>query len=329
MKKILALPGDGIGPSMIESAIKVIEMSVSDVEIIRGDIGFSAYEASGQYLPYETLDLLPECENIICGPVRPGKDEHGVFRDPMEMLKVQMDLYATVRCFRSLADDIGVNGIDVTLWASNTTLGQDVVETQDIGGVTLNKYIRSSSYSRMMARALSDLEMSGKGKATCITRDDLFPESSAMFSESFDALFDPSVYKTEHDNIQRWASKVVRRPCDYEFVVCADLYSHVAAGILAGLTGGNHLSPIGYVGDSNTLLVPGLYHTFDNVEIGTANPKSAISAGAMALFNMGYSEEAMSIIEALKDAYASNERTSDFGGTLSTEEFTDCVLSRI
>ena len=190
MNKILVLPGDGIGPSIIGSAVEVIGAVADDIELVHGEIGFSAYEASGQHLPFETLDLAGECGTTLCGPVRTVKENNGAYRNPLETLKAQLDLYAMVRRFTTFSPDIGREGMDITLWASNNQPGQDIVETRDIDGITLTKYIRSSSYSRMMARALTDMEMCGGTKVKCITREDIFPESSALFEESFTSLFE-------------------------------------------------------------------------------------------------------------------------------------------
>ena len=308
MDRILLLSGDGYGPSIIDAAERTISMATSDVEIVRGDIGFAAYERTGELLPHDTTDLVRECGNVICGPVKDYRDEGGKTVNPLESLKVSLDLYAIVRCFRTLSDDLGVPGLDITLWASNMTVGSDIVESRDIDGITISKYIRSSSYSRMMARALTDLELSGRGSVVCVTQDTLFPDSSNMFSEAFDSLFDPSAF---------------------DYIVCADLYSNVAAGIMAGMTGGNRLTPIAYVGEDCNLIVPGLYKTFEDVPKGYANPTSAISSAAMSLFDMGRKDEALSIVRALKETYNAGERTPDVGGTLTTEDFTDRVLSRI
>ena len=329
MDRILLLPGDGYGPSIIDAAERTVTMATGDVEIVRGDIGFAAYERTGELLPSDTADLVRECGTAICGPVKDYRDDVGKTFNPLESLKVGLDLYAVKRSFRTLSDDLGVPGLDITLWASNMTLGSDIVESRDIDGITISKYIRSSSYSRMMARALTDLELSGKGSVVCVTQDTLFPDSSNMFSETFDSLFDPSVFDTDHRNVQYWASKFVRDPKEFDYVVCADLYSNVAAGIMAGLTGGNRLSPIAYIGEGCTLILPGLYKTFEDVPKGYANPTSAITAATIALSNKRRKKEALSVIRALMETYDAGERTPDVGGTLTTAEFTDRVLSRI
>lgn len=328
MDRVLLLPGDGHGPSIIESVRQILEVVTDRTEIVVADIGFSAYEKTGQYIPLDVLDLIDDCGTVICGPMK-DYTEGGASKNPMDVLKIRLDLYAIVRRFMALTGEIGAPGIDVTLWASDIALGRDITETEDMDGITIGKYIRSSSFSRMMGKALSDLETSNRSKVACVTRDDIFPESSAMFSDAFDSLFDSGRYRTSHMNIQKWASDVVRHPLDYEYVVCADLYSHVAAGILAGLSGGNHLSPIGFVGDAAMLLVPGLYKTFVDVPLGKTNPTSAMMCGAMALSNLGMRRESADIVDAIKATYATGDRTPDMGGNLSTQQFTDKVLSRI
>lgn len=329
MNRILVLPGDGIGPSVIESAVEVIGAVADDVEFVYGEIGFAAYEATGQHLPFETLDLAGGCGTILCGPVRTVKENNGAYRNPLETLKAQLDLYAMVRRFTTLSPAIGREGMDITLWASNNQPGLDIVETRDIDGITLTKYVRSSSYSRMMARALSDMEMSGSTKVRCITRDDIFPESSVLFEECFSSLFGTDGIETECTSVPVWASNVVRDPLADEYIICADLYSHVAAGILAGLAGGNHLSPMGFAGDSNFLLVPGNIHHFENVPKEYVNPTSAIFAGAMALSNLNRRSAADTITEALKETYRAGETTPDMGGTLTTDEFTKRVIGHL
>lgn len=329
MEEVLLIPGDGYGPSLIDAAERVLRAATDRVEAVRGDAGFSAYERTGEYLPAETMELAKAHSNIICGPTRTYKDPNGRECRPLEELKSALDVFAVVRTFRSLAPDLGQQGMEVTLWGSNLVHGSDVVETRDLDGITISKYIRSSSYGRMMARALADMELSGKDRVVCVTQDTIFPESSALFSEAFDAVFDPGAYHVGRSNVQYWASKVVRKPTEYDYVVCADLYSSVAAGILAGMVGGNRLFPITYVGEYGNVIVPGLYTTFDEVPKGYANPTSAIQGVVTALHNMGMRDEAASVLCALRGTYAAGERTPDAGGDLTTEQFADRVVSRL
>ncbi len=329
MQKVLLLPGDGVGPTLMDCAEQVITVAAGQMEVVRGDIGFDAYERTGEHLPSDTVELMQECGSTVCGPLKIYKDAYGKPLDLLDSMRKHLDLYAVARPFVSLRGREGAAKVSSLLWGCNTSRAFDVSEVRDMDGVTLSKFVSSSQYVRMMSRALSFLEQSGCRRVDCVTRDDLFPDSSGMFSETFDVVFGSEDYELHHSNIQEWASRVVRDPSEYQYVVCADLYMHVAAAILAGLCGGNHLFPIGYMGDSTALVVPGLAKTYEGVTEESLNPTSTILAASLALRNKGMAKEADSIVSAICQAYGSGDLTKDLGGTLTAHEFTDIVASRL
>ncbi len=51
------------------------------------------------------------------------------------------------------------------------------------------------------------------------------------------SFFDPGAFTVDHRNVQYWASKFVRNPLEFDYIVCVNLYSNVVAGILAGMFG--------------------------------------------------------------------------------------------
>jgi len=322
--KVLFLPGDGIGPSVMEAAEEVLRMTTDSVEIVRGEVGLAAYESTGSYLPHDTLDLLDEIKTILCGPTVPPESGS----DPVESLKIQLDLFATARLFKNLAPDLGVEGMDVTLWSSNNNVGAEITEVPDMDGVTLSKYVKSQAYNRMMNKALNDVEIRKLTNIACLDREDYFPQCSTMFKETFDSLFSSDEYSVRHMNVTDWMTHVVKDPLRDACIVCIDLYSAVVGGVLCGLSGFNHISPTCFLGDEYSM-----YKPCDTVNISNenkyANPTSAIMSVSTILWNLNMKDEAQLIIDALSDTYRNNERTPDVGGTLTTKEFTDCVISRI
>jgi len=322
--KVLFLPGDGIGPSVMEAAEEVLRMTTDSVEIVHGEAGLSAYESTGSYLPHDTLDLLDEVKTIMCGPT--VSPESG--SDPVESLKIQLDLFARCRLFKNLAPDLGVDGMDVTLWCSNNNVGSEITEVPDMDGVTLSKYVKSESYNRMMNKALSDVEIRKLTRIACLERSDFFPQCSSMFRETFDSLFASDEYTVRHMNVADWMTHVVKDPLRDSCIVCIDLYSVVVDGVLCGLSGFNHISPTCYVGDEYAMYKPCDVVTIPN-ENKYANPTSAIMSISTILHNLNLNDEAKIVSDALSETYRNNERTPDVGGTLTTKEFTECVISRI
>ena len=323
--KVLILNGDGIGPSIMSSAKSVLEMTTSPVEILEGDIGRSAYEKTGQYLPHDTLDLLDECKFIMCGPTM--VPDNGIM--PLDTLKVQLDLFARIRYFKNLAPDLGVEDMEVTLWSSSNVVSEEITEIQDLDGVTLSKYVKNTAYGRMMSLALSDVEIRKLNNIACLTREDFFPISSGMFSETFDSMFPPEMYTTRHLNVKDWMMHIIKDPKHDQCILCVDLYNQIVAGVLSGLTGYDHICPICYMGSDYKLFNPNHVAVIDGLDEKYANPTSSIMSAAILLQDFGKKEEYDQIMNALCEAYRAGERTPDVGGTLSTEEFTQKVISRI
>ena len=178
LQKVLVLSGDGIGPKITDSAVRILKLFDS-IEILQGQIGHSAYESTGNYLPHETMDLLDECNYILSGPVSVS----GNVKNPLDTLKIQLDLFGRGRLYKTLASDLGVEDMDVTLWSSYNNINSEIVEVKDFDGVTISKYIRNDAYGRMMNIALKDIEHRRLKNVICLTREDFFPISSGMFIE--------------------------------------------------------------------------------------------------------------------------------------------------
>ena len=325
-EKVLFLDGDGVGPPVLHSAERIIKAVTDSVEIIHGEIGRSAFDSTGQYLPHETMDLLDECNIIMSGPAYTA--DNG--KDPLESLIVHLDLFARVRYFKTLSPDLGVDGMDVVLWSSNNNVDTEISEVPDLDGVTLSKYVKNNAYNRMMTLALSDVETRKLEKISCLIRDDFFPMSSDMFRESFESIFSSDIYKTKVINVREWAAHAIKFPGEEQCIVCVDLYNQVVAGILGGLTGYDHLGPLYFAGNDYILYKPCNKPTYDEtIKEGYENPTSAIISASIMLRNFGLKNECDDIMNALCDTYAAKKRTPDVNGDLTNEEFTNEIIDRL
>lgn len=320
MHKVLLLPGDGQGPEAVETAGRILSNATDQVDVVTGSIGASAYEKCGEFLPLDTIDQVSRAPVVIAGPTEVTAEGDNA-RNPLLTLLAQLDLYARSRTFRTLADGLGIPGVDLTIWGSIMNPQVDITETPDVDGITLSKYIHSDCYVRMLNAALSDMEADHIGSTVCIARDDLFPKSSRAFYEMFDALFQNG----RHENIRNWATRTIMDPTRDRFAVVADLYVAVAESIAAGVTGGNRLTPTKLVGDGRSIIFIG---DLDQRDTDTSTV-CAVSAAAEALKTLGLTEEHDRVVQALRDTLASGERAADIGGTLSSSEFTDRVVSRL
>ena len=256
MERILFLPGDGQGPASVDAAMRIVSAVDGAVEAAVGDIGSAAYEKYGSSLPYETLDLVGGCPVIVSGPTQESIDG----RDPLADLMGQMDLYGRRRRFVTLADGLGVPGTDVTIWGTSASGRAGISETRDVDGVTISKHIGTAVYARIMAAAMTDMELRGACRAECIAREDLFPEASGSIYESFDLLFQREGIESRRCNVTDWVPRFVSDPASFGFIVASDLYAIIAERLAASFTGG-----IVYVLEGGRYLYPGTVDVYNAI----------------------------------------------------------------
>ena len=181
----------------------------------------------------------------------------------------------------------------------------------------------------MINIALKDIEHRRLKNVICLTREDFFPISSGMFIEAFDNIFTSDEFEIRKMNVKDWMSRIFKDPKHDDCIICVDLYNQIVAGILSGMTGNENLFPTVYRGDQYSLYEPNFYPDVPGFNSANPNPTSAIIATSAIMSYLGMDREADEIIDALCDCYANMQRTPDVGGSLTTEEFTDKIISHL
>lgn len=324
MPSILLLPGDGQGPGAIAAAEAAISAAAENVEIVRGDIGFSGYEKHGSALPHETLDLISGCDAALCGPTSDFNDGDTA-RNPLEDLIGQLRPYAVSVDYRTLADDLGARGVDVTVWGCGSSPNSEVSETRGIDGITVSKYIRSTFYARMMDAAAGDCERDGCVSVACIASPDMFPESSDVFFEAFREAFDRDGTERPCLGVAEWFSEAYRSPDRFQCLIVADLCVESVRGAVAGITGRADTAPERHTGEFGSLYTV-------SKDTGCKNGSdivSAIDAASHALRDIGETEAAATVAKALGEAVSNGERPVCMGGALEPWTFAEKVVARV
>ncbi|MDR0524152.1 MAG: hypothetical protein LBG62_07025 [Candidatus Methanoplasma sp.] len=325
-KKILALPGDGVGPEVVSAAASVVEaVAGGKVEIAFADIGESAFEATGHRLPPETIDLATEADAIIAGTVadKPSDRRYG---NPVRALKKQLGLYAVLRRFSPLLPAPGRRPMDVFVVTGNPDALLNVTETESLDGVMMQKYLSAGSCARLFRKTAQVAEAGGRRRITCAHRAAAFPASDGLFLDRFYKEFAASEFMIGDMEVEQAAAEMVMDPGSMDVIVSTDLYGSVLAGVGAGLVGGGYLTPMGSLGDSSGLFEPMHGPRADMADKGEVNPTSAILSAAMALDQAGLRAEAEAVRASVRSAYARGAVTPDAGGSLGTAGFCDEVV---
>lgn len=324
-KRILALPGDGVGPEVISSAVTVMNATAEDLDIVFGDIGVGAYAKTDYYLPPDTIDLATESDAIIAGEVF-DKTGDPRYRDPLRILKKHLGLYCVFRKFRPLYP--GRGKMDIIILTGNPDSLISVIEKDNLDGITAEKFVSNESCRKLFRMAVRIAELKQRRSILCAHRTDMFPHMDSNFVDIFYKELAASEFIIDDMDVDRVAEKMFMDPSSLDVVVCTDLYGTILSGFASGMVGGIHLTPMGTIGDSQGLFEPMHGPKPDSPE-GYVNPTSAILSGAMAMDFIGMPAAAEKIRKGVRKVYASGRVTPDVGGTATTKAFTEAVSAAV
>ena len=325
-KKVAVLPGDGIGPEIVSSAVAVINSLVSDIELINGDFGYDCYKRAGEALPRITMDLIDECDAVLVGCVYNPENDR-LFRNPLADIRKRLDLYAEVRKVSKLVPNIGIIGnIDATFIMENDEGMFNISEIDDLDGATLTKRVSYSGTKRLCQFTKNYMKERGDKHITCVHKTDMYKLSDGLFLNTFREAMEGTGIDYDDMKADEMASYIMSNPRKVNYVISVSPYGDILSEEAASLTGGTHLVPIGLYGERKALFKP-LHGPEDLLEgLNVVNPTAALLSAGMMLEYLGYMDEADTLKESLRSAYKRGYRTPDLGGETGTYDFTTQVV---
>ena len=354
-KKILVLPGDGIGPEIVAEAVKVLHAlntSGLDVELEEGLVGGSAYDATGHPLPEDTLNQARAADAILLGAVggpqyesldRPLRPEQGLLG-----LRAELELFSNLRpaiLYPQLAEASTlkpevVSGLDIMIVRELTGgiyFGQPRgVRTLDNGeqeGFNTLVY-RESEIERIGRSAFEIARKRGKrlcsvDKANVLEVTELWRQVMLRIAEDY-----PDV-ELSHMYVDNAAMQLVRAPRQFDVMVTTNMFGDILSDVAAMLTGSIGMLPSASL-DANG---KGMYEPIhgsapDIAGQGVANPLATILSVAMMLrYSFGQAEPADRIEAAVGRVLDQGLRTPDIaaGGqaTVGTVQMGDAVVAAL
>ena len=325
-KKVAVLPGDGIGPEIVSSAVAVINTLVSDIELINGDMGYGCYKRTGEALPRITMDLIDECDAILVGSVNnPEYDK--LFRNPLTDIKKRLDLFAEVRTVSKIVPDLGILGdIDATFIKENDEGMFNVSEIDELDGATLTKRVSYSSSKRICKFAREMMETTKAKHITCVHKADMYKLTDGLFLNTFREVMEDSDIIYDDMKADEMASYIMSNPRNVNYIISVSPYGDILSEEAASLSGGTQLVPTAIIGERKGLFKPlhGPNTTMEGLNI--VNPTAALLSAALMLEYLGYKDEANNLKGSIRSAYKRGYRTPDIGGNTGTYDFTTQVV---
>ena len=349
-KTVLLLPGDGIGPEVLEQARRVTEAVLPGLAFEKGLVGGTAYEEEGDPLTAETLTRAKAADAVLLGAVGGPQwaDNPRDKRPEMGLLKLRkgLDVFANLRpayCFPSLVDASSlkkelIEGLDL-MFVRELTSGVYFGEPRGIEtgadgerfGYETSRY--TASEVQRVARVAFEIARGRSGRVASAEKSNVM-ESGLFWRQEVTALHDAEGEGVELSHIlaDACAMELVRAPKQFDVILCGNLFGDILSDAAAMLTGSIGMLPSASLGAPG---VPGLYEPVhgsapDIAGKGYANPCAAILSMEMALrWSLGATEAADRVYEAVGKALEGGARTRDLGGTMSTGEMGDAVIAAL
>jgi isocitrate dehydrogenase (NAD+) len=330
---ITVIKGDGIGPSIIDSAIEILNAAGCDFDYEFVDAGLTALEKSGELLPKETLEVIEKNKITLKGPLTTPVGEG--FTSINVTLRKQFGLYANVRPVKSFAgtkaryDDIDIITVRENTQGMYSGLGQ-VVSDDGNEAEAMSKITREGA-EKIVTFAYELAQREGRKKVTAVHKANILKSTSGLFLKVAREVGEryPDIESAEMI-VDATCMKLVMTPEEFDVIVTTNLFGDILSDLCAGLVGGLGMAPGANIGENAAIFEAVHGSAPDIAGKNLANPTSVILASIQMLEYLEMGETADRIRNAVADVIKTGDRTTrDLGGSHGTTDFTQAVIDRL
>jgi 3-isopropylmalate dehydrogenase len=355
-KRILVLPGDGIGPEIVAEALKVLDRLKGeglDIELDEGLVGGAAYDAVGHPLPDATLDMAREADAVLLGAVGGPKWE------PLDIsvrpergllgVRKELGLFANLRpavLYPQLADASTlkpevVAGLDLMIVRELTGgiyFGQPRgVRTLDGGEREgFNTLVYRESEIERIVRAACAIAMK-RGKRLCSVDKANVLECTELWREVATRVVAQEYPEIElsHMYVDNAAMQLVKWPKQFDVMVTTNMFGDILSDCAAMTTGSIGMLPSASLNEKGQGMYEPIHGSAPDIAgKGVANPLATILSVAMLLrYSLDEAATAERIEQAVVKVLDDGLRTPDIMSPgmreVDTQEMGDAVLAAL
>ena len=329
--RITLIPGDGIGPEVTRSVLRVLEAAGVDIEWEEVEAGAAAAEKYGSPLPDQVLESIRRNKVVLKGPVTTpvGKG----FSSVNVKLRKELNLYANVRPIRSkYGRSDKFQDVDMVIVRENTEdvyagLEQDIAPgvAQTLKIITRVASERIAHFAFQYARDNNRKMVQAVHKANIMKKSDgLFLRSCRNIAREYPEIEYKDII------VDNCAMQMVMRPEQFDVLVLTNLYGDIISDLGAGLVGGLGLVPGANYGEDLAVFEAVHGSAPDIAGKNIANPLALLLSAEQMMRYLGDDHVANHIKHAVIVLLTERRHlTPDMGGTATTTELTDALVSEI
>jgi 3-isopropylmalate dehydrogenase len=354
-KEILVLPGDGIGPEIIEQAVRVLEhlreKAGLDVTISQALVGGAAYDETGHPLPDTTLAQARQADAILLGAVG-GPEYESVERElrperALLGLRSELQLFSNLRpalMYPALTDSSSlkaevVSGLDIMIVREltggiyfGTPRGIRTLDNGQREG--FNTLVYNEAEIERIARSAFDIAMK-RDKRLCSVDKANVLEVSELWREVVNRVGKqyPQV-ELSHMYVDNAAMQLVREPKQFDVIVTQNMFGDILSDEAAMLTGSIGMLPSASLDAQGKGMYEPIHGSAPDIAgQGVANPLATILSVAMllrySLDEAGFANRIEQAVETVLDGGLRTPDISDNGDTIGTNAMGDAVIERL
>ncbi len=330
---IAVIPGDGIGPEIIEQGVLVLDKigNMFGHEFVFTEVlaGGCAIDATGESLPNETLDICSKSDAILLGALGGPKWDSlpGEKRPEKALLKLRknLDLYANIRpakLYEELRDacplkpEIIGSGLDICVIRELTGgiyFGEKGRRAGEFGEEAYDIKIYNEEEIRRIAKVAFETARKRNKKITSVDKANVL-ESSRLWREVVEEVAKEYIDVTlNHMYIDNAAMQLVRNPGQFDVILTGNMFGDILSDEASMIAGSIGMLPSASLGNGNRGMYEPIHGSAPDIAgKDSANPIATILCAAMMLkFSFDLEEEGNAIEKAVETVLSKNYRTID------------------
>ncbi len=335
--KVTALPGDGIGPEVMQATMTILAAAGAPIEWEMAEAGAEVFKkgmVTG--VPRETLDSIARNRLALKSPLETPVGYGG--KSANVTLRKHFELYANIRPVRELpgvTTPFTGRGIDMVIVRENVEdvyAGIEHMQTTTVAQCL--KLMTAPGCERIIRAAFGLAVAEGRKKVTTATKANIMKLTEGLMKRVSEkvALEFPEI-KSDHIIIDNCAHQLVIAPEKFDVIVTSNMNGDIISDLAAGLVGGLGIAPSANLGDHAAMFEAVHGSAPDIAGKGLANPTALLSAAIMLLRHISAFEVAEKVEQALFITLAEGKNlTGDLsprGHGVGTAAFTQQVIDNL
>ena len=332
-RRVVLLPGDGIGPEVVEAARRVVEAAGLAIEWVPREIGAVAFEKYGDALPAEVLEEIRRCGVALKGPtttpIAKGYTSANV------RLRKELALFANVRPVKTVPGlETPYGQTDLVIVRENTEDLYAGFENEVAPGVVTSIKVITETASRRIAKFAFEYALKwDRKRVTAVHKANIMKKADGLFLDC--ALQESKAYegRIKFDDIlvDALAMKLVTKPSQFDVLLLENLYGDLVSDLAAGLIGGLGLAPGANYGPDCAVFEAIHGSAPDIAGKGIANPIAMILSAAMMCHHLDDADAYVRIRKSVRTITTDHHDvlTPDLGGKGTTRSLTDAIVREV